>query len=220
MCGRYFLDTLPELLAGQFRVHKYPVFPARYNIAPTQIVPVVRMHGAEREIALLRWGLIPFWAKDVRIAAKLINARSESVHEKPAFRAAFRQRRCLVPVSGYYEWQLRDGRKQPWCIRPTADGCFAVAGIWEHWTSPEGEVRETCALLTVDANAKLAQVHDRMPVLLDESGQQQWVDPKAQGLSALLVPAPDSAVACFPVSTRVNRAANDDPSLIAPIVLD
>lgn len=220
MCGRYFLDTLPELLAGQFRVHKYPVFPARYNIAPTQIVPIVRLNAQEREIALVHWGLIPFWAKDVRIAAKLINARSESVAAKPSFRAAFRQRRCLIPVSGYYEWQLTPAGKQPWCIAPATDTCFAVAGIWEHWTSPEGEVRETCALLTVGANARLAPVHDRMPVLLDEQGQRRWLEDDSRRLSDLMVPAPDAAVRCWPVSTRVNRAVNDDPSLIEPTALD
>ena len=167
MCGRYFLDTLPELLAGQFRVHKYPVYDASYNIAPTQPSLILRRHNDDNEWAWVRWGLVPHWAKDVSIGARMINARGETVAEKPAFRGAFRYRRCIVPASGFYEWRTQAGTKQPFAIVPTDAACFGFAGLWEHWTAPDGSVLETSSVLTTTPNALMATIHDRMPVILD-----------------------------------------------------
>ena len=230
MCGRYALYTPIEAVARLFGVselHAHDV-DARYNIAPTQEVPIVRRSpypaaeaGAEppRELALARWGLVPFWAKDLAIGNRMINARGETVAAKPAFRAAFRKRRCLVPADGFFEWQKTGDGKQPWYIRDAGGQPMALAGLWELWDPPEGgEPLASCAIITTGANELMRPLHDRMPVILDEAGREAWLDPAAETeqLESLLAPAPDGILEAWPVSRRVNSPFNEDPSLVEP----
>lgn len=218
MCGRYFLDTLPELLVEQFRVHKYPVYSASYNIAPTQPTLILRRHGDEDEWAWVRWGLVPHWAKDISIAAKMINARGETVADKPAFRGAFRYRRCIVPASGFYEWQARAGGKQPFAIVPTDTPAFGFAGLWEHWTAPDGSVLETSAVVTTAANALMAPIHDRMPVILAPADYQTWMQASPAEAGALIRPYPAERMRAFAVARAVGSVRNNSPELIVPQV--
>jgi putative SOS response-associated peptidase YedK len=223
MCGRYALVTPADVLAKLFELTSGPggiigAWSARYNIAPTHMVPVVRAdEEGGRRIDLLKWGLIPSWAKDASIGARMINARSETAAEKPSFRAAFARRRCIVPVDGFYEWKKTESGKQPVYIH-RADGMpLAFAGLWEHWMR-EDEVIESFTICTTDANATLRDVHDRMPVILEAADFTRWLDPRVTDGSAvapLLRPAPDELLAMHPVSTRVNRVQNDDAGLIA-----
>ncbi|MCP5475742.1 MAG: SOS response-associated peptidase [Lysobacterales bacterium] len=217
MCGRYFLDTLPELLAQQFRMHKYPVYTASHNIAPTQPMLVLRAHGEDNEWAWLRWGLIPHWAKDVSIGAKLINARGETVAEKPAFRGAFKYRRCIVPASGFYEWKPGAKGKQPYAIVPEDDPCFGFAGLWEHWTAADGSVLETGSVLTTSANALMAPIHERMPVILQQDAYQSWIHGDPAEVKALIRPWPDGGMRAYPVSRAVGNVRNNSPQLIEPV---
>jgi len=196
-------------------------FPARYNIAPSQDVPVVRMPllGGARQLAMLRWGLVPSWAKEG--AKPLINARGESVADKPSFRAAFKRRRCLLPADGFYEWwRPESGPKQPFNIAPRDGGLLAMAGIWETWGRPDGSEIDTCAIITTAANATLAPIHHRMPVILAPKDWDRWLktpETEAGDLLPLLVPAPDDLLKAYEISTRVNRVANEGPELIAPL---
>lgn len=193
-----------------------PAFPPRYNIAPSQPVPVVIREGGERRFLLVRWGLVPSWAKEMP-QSLLINARAETVAEKPSFRGAFRHRRALMPADGFYEWKAEGrGPKQPYFIRRRDGAPFAMAALWEHWMDPHGSELDTCAVVTAEANATLMPIHHRMPVILPEKDWGLWLDPAAteKELLALLRPAPDDLLEAIPVSTRINRAANDDPSLI------
>ena len=217
MCGRY-----TQLLTWQELVELYrltdvvaPNLPARYNIAPTQAVPVVRQETGGRRLAQLRWGLVPAWAKDLKIGAQMINARAETVAEKPAFRAAFRQRRCLVPASGFYEWQKGPAGKQPYYVT-LADGPMTFAGLWEAWRAPEGETVESFSIVTTEANAAITAIHHRMPVILKPGDFDAWLDPagEARQLQALLRPYPAAATRARPVSTRVNSVRNDDAACI------
>ena len=217
MCGRYFLDTLPELLAGQFRVHKYPVYAASYNIAPTQPALAVRRHGEDNEWAWLRWGLVPHWAKDLSIGARTLNARGESLAEKPAFRAAFRYRRCIVPASGFFEWQTTPTGKQPYAIVPTDLPCFGFAGLWEHWTSPDGSVVESVAVVTTGANALMAPIHDRMPVILAPEDYERWMTAAPADTQTLIQPFADERMRAYPVSKAVGNVRNNSAALIAEI---
>jgi len=222
MCGRFVLTTPADAIAAEFAAMTGGlVLRPRYNIAPMQDVVVVRAVDGRRTLCVLRWGLIPFWAKDPAIASRLINARSESAAEKPSFREAMKKRRCIVPASGFYEWRKEGKRNQPWYFRPSRPtALLAMAGLWERWRDPEGEITETCCLLTTDANPVLAPVHDRMPVLLDRQGVERWLDP-AEGdpekLSDLLVPAPEAQLEGHPVSTAVNSVRNDDARNIEEI---
>jgi putative SOS response-associated peptidase YedK len=227
MCGRYSITTPIEAIQRIFDVPERLNLPPRYNVAPTQDVPVVRLgpDGA-RHLVQVRWGLVPFWAEDASIGARLINARAETAATKPAFRAAFHKRRCLVVADGFYEWQKpseKGGRKQPLRI-VRADGApFAFAGLWERWRPKErgdgSEVLETCTILTTDANETLRPIHDRMPVILDPAAHDTWLDPEAPeaALQACLTPCPDEALTAYPVSTRVNKVSHDDPEVIAPM---
>ena len=217
MCGRYFLDTLPELLAEQFRVHKYPVYPVSYNIAPTQPTLILRRHADDTEWAWVRWGLIPHWAKEISIGAKMINARGESVAEKPAFRGAFRYRRCIIPASGFYEWRSQDGGKQPFAIVPTDVACFGFAGLWEHWTSPDGSVLETSCVLTTTPNTLMAAIHDRMPVILDQADYTAWMQATPADATQLIRPFPADRMRAYPVSKAVGNVRNNAPVLVAPV---
>jgi len=221
MCGRYLLISPVEAMRRLFDVGGFLNLPPRYNIAPTQEAPVVRLErDGGRELVPLRWGLIPSWVKDPSIGNRLINARGDTVADKPAFRTAFRQRRCLVPADGFYEWQARPGGKQPYRIGLADDGLFAFAGLWEWWKSREGESLETYTIITTDANDLLRPIHGRMPVIIDEGDHARWLDPKTAPAAAkeLLNPFPSERMRAVPVSRRVNNVRNDDPDCIAPLV--
>ncbi len=225
MCGRYGLFTSGEELAEWFRLPEIPLFEPRYNIAPTQPVAAVRATATGREMAFLRWGLIPSWSSDPAIGNKLINARAETVAEKPSFRSAFKRRRCLIPASGYYEWQKGDARhKQPYFIRPQAGGLFSFAGLWEEWHDPHGEVVESCTILTTEANDVTRPVHDRMPVILDPAADALWLDAGTDTvtLHSLLVPYPFDRMEAFLVNPWVSNPKHEGPrcleSLSTPAV--
>ena len=216
MCGRYFLDTLPELLAEQFRVHKYPVYAASYNIAPTQPALAVRRHGEDNEWAWLRWGLVPHWAKDPSIGARLNNARAETVAGKPSFRNAFARRRCLIPACGYYEWQAVPGeRKQPWYITLQGDAPMAMGGLWESWMAPDGSVLRTCCVITTGPNEIMAPIHDRMPVIVEPAHWARWLAPDSVDVGDLLAPLDTGRMQARRVSRAVSNARNEGPELIA-----
>ena len=210
MCGRFLLTAPVDALRQLFGVTESPNFPARYNIAPTQDSAVVRLtpEGA-RELVLMRFGLVPSWAKDLAIGASLINARSDGVATKPSFRAAYRQRRCLVPADGFYEWKPgpAKGPKQPWLIARADRATFAFAGLWERWQG-ESQTVHSFSIITTDANKALEPIHHRMPVILDPKDYAAWLDPRNERAQALLQ--------AIPVSTRVNAVRNDDAECIAP----
>ena len=221
MCGRFTLFEADKVLSREFGVSGISPLSPRYNIAPSQPVACVRAvpAGAGREFALMRWGLIPSWSKDPAIGNRLINARSETAREKPSFRSAFRRHRCLIPASGFYEWQRRERGKQPFYIRMRDGRPFAFAGLWERWEPPDGAAVETCAILTTGANAILAPIHDRMPVIMPPGGYDRWLDPAIRdpdSVTPLLVPFPPEMMIAFPVGTRVNAPSNDDPGCVEP----
>lgn len=222
MCGRFTLIAPAEALVEQFQLAEIPSLTPRYNIAPTQPVAVVRPSPEKggRELALLRWGLIPFWAKDPGIGARMINARSETVAQKPAFRAAFRRRRCLVPVDGFYEWQRLERGKQPFYVRLCDGKPFAFAGLWEHWEGSGGATIDSCTLLTTEPNGLLRPVHNRMPVVLAPKDYGLWLDPglqEAELLQPLLRPYPSEGMIAYPISKWVNSPKNDGPQCIEPL---
>jgi putative SOS response-associated peptidase YedK len=218
MCGRYVITSAPEAIRALFP--EPPNFPPRYNIAPTQPVPIVRISERARAFALVRWGLIPAWVKDPREFALLINARGETVNEKPAFRNAMQRRRCLFPADGFYEWKSDGERKRPHFIRPRGGGPIAFAGLWETWMGPNGEEVETACIVTTKANRTLAPIHDRMPVVITPEAFEMWLDSAhvdATTAAALIVPAPDDLFEALEISTAVNRTANDSAALIEPV---
>lgn len=217
MCGRYTLTSAPQAIRSLFHYADQPNFPARYNIAPTQPIAIVRLVNGAREFALVRWGLLPSWVKDPRTFSLLINARGETVIDKPAYRAAMKRRRCLIAADGFYEWRAAGGTKQPYFIRAKSGAPLAFAGLWETWTGPNGEELDTAAIVTTSANSALALLHDRMPVIVPPEAFDLWLDSNnvdALTASALIRPAPDNLLEVHPVSTEVNRVANDNPRLI------
>jgi len=221
MCGRFTLTSTPEALAQRFGLDTFPQLTPRYNIAPGQNVLAIRIDAEEkrRVSATLRWGLVPSWADDPGVGFRMINARAETAAEKPAFRSAFRARRCLVPADGFYEWARREGAKQPYHIGLRDGNPFGIAGLWERWQDREGGALESCTLLTTDASPCLRDIHPRMPVVLDASDYERWLAPDLDdraALEALLRPLPDEALAFHPVSDRVNNARFDDPTCVAP----
>lgn len=224
MCGRYRLSRRAEIIRDHFGIDTEVDWSPRYNIAPTQPVATIHQHHSEpkREFSLMRWGLIPYWSKDAGVGARMINARAETVAIKPAFREPLRYRRCLVPVDGFYEWK-RDGHgKQPYCFTSADDSPFAFAGLWDRWSAPDGTIVKSCAIVTTTPNALMADVHDRMPVILPADGYDLWLDPSihdSASLCDLLKPFDSSAMHRFPVSTRVNKVENDDPDCSAPVEL-
>lgn len=221
MCGRYAITTPPQAMRDLFAYMELPNFPPRYNVAPTQPVPIVRMESGKRQFALVRWGLIPSWAKEMP-QSLLINARADTIAEKPSFRGAFRHRRALTPADGFYEWkEIRRGLKQPYFIRRRDRAPFAMAAIWDNWMSADGSEIETCAVVTTDANATLTPIHHRMPVIIDPEDFDLWLDPATplKELERLMVPASDDLLEAIPVSASVNRVSNDDPSLIDPALV-
>lgn len=220
MCGRYALITNPEAIRALFRYPERPNFPPRYNIAPTQPIPVVRLFEGQRQFALVRWGLIPRWVKDPRQFSLLFNARGESVLERPAFQAAMRYRRCLVPFDGFYEWKHSGRQRQPYYIHARDGGPLAFAGLWESWMGPNGEEMETAAIITTAANSQLAPLHGRMPVILPPEAFDLWLDHgnvDAETAATLIAPAREDLLEVHPVSDAVNRAENDKPELIEPV---
>jgi putative SOS response-associated peptidase YedK len=222
MCGRFTLTDPDADLAVQFNLPEIPDMEPRYNIAPTQSVAAVRVkaNSQTRELVLLRWGLIPFWAKDPQIGARMINARSKTAAEKPAFRVAFRQRRCLVVADGFYEWQKQNGGKQPFYIHLRDRQPFAFAGLWEFWKGPDDTAVESCTLLTTTPNDLLRPVHNRMPVILHPKDYERWLDPElqqAEVLKTLLQPYPSKEMDIYPVSRWVNSPKNDDPRCVEPL---
>lgn len=222
MCGRFTLRTSPESIASLFEGLDVPDFPPDWNIAPSRNVATVRQASSRNEFAFLRWGLVPFWSNDPKIGNRLINARCETVHEKPAFRAAFKKRRCLILADGFYEWQKTAGGKQPMYIQKRDGKPFGIAGLWES-NDRCGEPVETCAIITTHANEMMAPIHDRMPVILDERDHLQWLNPDEKDLEqirSLLRPADDGVLMAWPVSTAVNKPTFNDPSCIERIPLD
>lgn len=221
MCGRYALTATPEEVRAVFGYVDMPNFPPRYNVAPTQPVAIVRMERGERRFALVRWGLVPAWVKDPRSFALLFNARAEGAADKPAFRAAMRYRRCLLPVSGFYEWRrLPGGGKQAFWIRPRGGGLLALAGLWETWSDRDGSEVDTAAILTTAANAVLAPVHDRMPVIIAPADFSRWLgapEVTPAEVADLLHPPSDTLLEAIPVSDRVNAARNEGPELQTPV---
>ncbi len=219
MCGRYALFATREQVAERFGLAEVPRLEARYNVAPTQAVLAVRVAGSGREPVWLRWGLIPSWASDPSIGHKLLNARAETVASKPSFRSAFRQRRCLLPASGFYEWRKAGrGRKQPYFIRLREAGLFAFAGLWEHWRDPQGAEVESCTIVTTEANEVLRPLHDRMPVILDSAAEARWLDPHAttDALQALLAPYPAERMEASPVDAWVSDPKHEGPRCLEP----
>jgi putative SOS response-associated peptidase YedK len=221
MCGRFTQTATPETVAAQFRLDpdSLPSFKPRYNISPSQHVLAVR-HSPEslkREAVMLRWGLIPSWAKDTKIGNQCINAKAETVAEKPSFRAAFKKRRCLIIADGFYEWQAQGKRKQPMWIGLEGRRLFALAGLWEHWQPPEGDALETCTIITTEPNALTAEIHNRMPVILSPEHYDTWLDPTMQEVKALLSPYAAHDMVAYPVSTLVNDPRHDLPQCLEPV---
>jgi putative SOS response-associated peptidase YedK len=220
MCGRYAITTAPEAMRSLFRYQDQPNFPSRYNIAPTQPIAIVRIEEGQRRFALVRWGLIPSWVKDPRTFSLLINARGESLLDKPAFRSAMRYRRCLIPADGFYEWRQEGPRKRPYYVRLRAGGLMALAGLWEAWTGPNGEELESAVIVTTLANRTLRPIHERMPVIIPPEAFHIWLDCRnadADTAAALVAPAPAGLLEVYEVSTAVNRTANDSAALIEPL---
>ncbi len=225
MCGRYRLSRRKRVIEEYFDCDSWDdEWSPRYNIAPTQPVPVIRQNPKEpvRELSLMKWGLIPSWAKDPSSAARMINARAETAAAKPAFRDALRLRRCLVPADGFYEWVRTGKAKQPYCFEVNEGELFAFAGIWDRWRDARGNAVETCSILTTVPNAVAATVHDRMPVILDPDGYDLWLDPGMRDVAAaseLLRPCDARLMRCYPVSARINLVANDDEECSKPVEL-
>jgi len=220
MCGRFALIVDASVLADVFDVDPPRGIAPRFNIAPTQTVAIVRAGNARpRELVTVRWGLVPSWAKDESIGARMINARAETVAEKPSFRSAIKSRRCLVPASGFYEWVKTGSVKQPHFIHFTDDRPFAFAGLWERW-SKGAEPLDSCTIITTSPNELISGLHDRMPVILPPEHHDEWLAPEPlppERLADLLVPHPAESMEAYPVSTRVNRPGNDDPECIARV---
>jgi len=228
MCGRFTLATPAKEWAGLFDLDPPPKLAPRYNIYPTEPIVTVRATRAAarenpagaRELALPRWGLIPGWAKDPGTGTGMINARSETLAEKPSFRDAFRERRCLVVADGFYEWRAAGRRKQPYYIRVHDGRPFAFAGVWERWLDPAGQPVDSCAIVTTEANDLLRSLHARMPVIVPPSEHGRWLDAELRDpreLSDLFLPFPSDQMSFYPVSTRVNGVTFDDPECVRPL---
>jgi len=222
MCGRYRLSRRKQIVEEHFdTISGEEDWSPRYNIAPTQPVPVIRQHpkGPVRELSQMKWGLVPSWAPNPSVAARMINARSETASTKPAFRDALKSRRCLIPADGFYEWARTGKAKQPYCFEVNDGELFAFAGLWERWKDANGNWIRTCSILTTTPNTVTSPIHDRMPVILDPDGYDLWLDPgmrDAGAASDLLKPYDARQMRCFPVSTRLNHVANDDEECSRP----
>jgi len=219
MCGRYTLRTPVDVLAEGFEIEEHPSsITPNYNTAPTQEVASVVEEDDKRKLEMFHWGLIPSWAKDPAIGNKMINARAETVSEKPSFRKAFKVRRCLILADGFYEWQKTDNGKQPYHIRMQDGSPFAFAGLWEVWDKYGEEIR-SCTIITTDANDLMSEIHHRMPVILHPEDYSLWLDPdfdEKEALTSLLKPYPADAMEAYSVSRRVNKPSNNEPSVLEP----
>jgi putative SOS response-associated peptidase YedK len=220
MCSRYSLTSPPEAVRSYFKHRQTEGFPPRYNIAPTQPVHIVHVgHSGERELRLVRWGLLPPWVKDPSTFGLLLNARAETIAEKPSFKGAIRHKRCLIPADGFYEWTGAAGKKRPYLIRPKPDSAgtlMAFAGLHETWGGADGSEMETTAIITVVANATMAAIHDRMPTILAPSQFDAWLDCRRIDVAAavrMLAPAPDDLLEIMEVSHLVNNSRNEGPEL-------
>ena len=221
MCGRITQDLNLKMLFDRYRLSaasRALNLEPRYNGCPTQDFAAVRLEGDERRLAKLRWGLVPHWATGFKLGARMINARSETVHEKAAFRAAFRRRRCVVPVNGWFEWRRENGEKQPYWIRPAGAEAFSLAGLWERWDKGDEPV-ETFTVLTTNASPALADIHHRQPAIVEDAALDEWLDPgtPSERLLALAGTANEGPFDTRAVSTRVNSPRNDDAELLAPL---
>jgi putative SOS response-associated peptidase YedK len=220
MCGRFALADDGTAVTQQFDLPAGVHLAPRYNIAPTQPIAAVRrgQHG-RRELTHFYWGLVPSWSKDMSMASRLINARAETVLEKPSFKNAFKRRRCLVPMSGFYEWRKEGKQKQPVYIHPAEADLFAVAGLWEIWQSPEGETLQSCTLLTTSPNELMATIHDRMPVILAPADYDLWLDPASPlpAVEQLLQSYPAAQMTSYAVSSYVNSALNEGATCLLPL---
>lgn len=220
MCGRFVITSPPAAIRQVFGYAEQPNFPPRFNIAPTQPVPVVILDNGARHFRLMRWGLMPAWVKDPRKFTLLINARSETVRDKPAFKNAIRRRRCLVPADGYYEWHVTADRKRPYFIYRRDREPLGFAGLAETWVGPNGEEVDTVAIVTAPASPDLAVLHHRVPVTIAPDAFERWLDcssDSAEGVMAMLTGPEEGEFAWHEISTRVNHVANDDPQLVLPI---
>ena len=227
MCGRVRLSFDVSEIKIAFGIppsRPTPNFAASWNVAPTDPLPIVRYDAKDHQCSLevMRWGLVPFWAKDIKVGFVNINAKAEGIENKPAFREAFRQRRCLVPVDNFFEWKKVDGGKQPYAIALKNRGLMALAGLWENWRSPAGERIRSFAIVTTAPNELCAQLHNRMPAIIAPEAWPAWLGEEPADepqLKALLAPYPSDDMICWPVSTRVGSVKNNDPSLVEPVVL-
>jgi putative SOS response-associated peptidase YedK len=222
MCGRFTLSQTAQTIAEVFALEEVPPVESSYNIAPTQFIATIKQAegSVRRQFQRMRWGLIPSWSKDPKIGNRLINARAETIHEKPSFRSGFKNRRCLIPSDGFYEWQKQEtGSKQPYYIYLRNHKLFAFAGIWDRWTGADGEEVESCTIVTTQANPFVASLHDRMPVILNPEEYDLWLSPlnnhDSDRLKSLLQPYPAAQMEMHPVSQRVNKTNQNDPELIA-----
>lgn len=220
MCGRYAITLPPEAFRALFGYPEQPNFPPRYNVAPTQPVPIVHEDREGRHFRLVRWGFLPSWVKDPKEFPLIINARGETLQTKPTFRAALKRRRCIFLADGFYEWRRVGKEKAPFLIRPRDGGPLPLAGLWETYGDPTGGEIDTAAIVTTDANGTLSAIHDRMPVILSREDIATWLDVRTEDEAdamRLVRPCPDEWLEMFPVSTRVNKAENDGPELQAPL---
>lgn len=218
MCGRYTLKAKGQAVADLFGVLEEPDLEPRYNIAPTQQIPVV-VEDASRKLEMMHWGLIPSWAKDPSIGARMINARAETVSEKPSYRSAFKKRRCLIVADGFYEWKKTDDGKQPYYLRLKDESPFGFAGLWESWSMEEGEELRSATIITTEPNEVAAEIHNRMPVILPPDLYDAWLEPDnddREELLSMLTSYPAEEMEAYPVSKRVNRPANDEPGVLEP----
>lgn len=224
MCGRFTLTSPADAVAAAFDLIEVADLTPRYNIAPTQSVAAVIAQpangGIARELRMLHWGLIPFWAKDRAIGNRMINARGETLAEKPSFRAALKSRRCLIAADGFFEWKKSGDGKQPYFIHMKDGSVFGFAGLWERWTSPEGEEVQSCTIITTDPNKVSAQIHDRMPAIIAPEDYDHWLDPAAKQANEVLPligPYDDSAMEAYAVSKIVNKPGNDVRECVEPV---
>ncbi|MCX7895162.1 MAG: SOS response-associated peptidase [Thermoanaerobaculum sp.] len=220
MCGRFVQATPAEVIAEVFGLEEVPVLSPRFNLAPTQEAAVIRVESGQRRLVWLRWGLIPFWAREAQMGQRLINARAETLAEKPAFRQALSFRRCLVPATGFYEWKQEGAGKVPFFFQLRRGGPMAFAGLWERWEPPQAPAVESFTIITTAANAFVGSFHHRMPAILPEEAWERWLDPTNRNGSTvlpLLRPAPDDWLEAVPVSRKVNNPAYDAPDCLAPV---
>lgn len=225
MCGRYRLSRRKQIIEEHFDAASDEDWTPRYNIAPTQPVPIIRQHPQQpkRVMSLVRWGLIPSWSTNASGAARMINARSDTAHVLPAFKNALKLRRCLIPADGFYEWQKRGSSRQPYCFEAKDGELFALAGLWERWKDPNGKWVKSCSILTTAPNAVTSPVHDRMPIILHPESYDLWLDPGMHdiaGVQNLLKPCDAAFLRSYRIGKRVNNVANDDAECATPVELE